>query len=316
MGKNYYRPDPLSLQIGPAPHLESLSIWGRPATLLERWDWFPRQPEGRTNSVERLSKVELMDVPFLPSSNTFTNLAALMLGHSNAGIKISIDDLFIVISANPNLERLCFIFPLLHEPVLPVPPLTLPNLKSLMLEGTSGLLGIMESLTASNVEHVGAIVLPDTDDDVYRAFEDFADRSSWPPINHLFLDGPVLTASTAFLKELPTLVTLTCGGLALDTVFTTLKGPVDTYGLLPCPDLTSITLVSCQRPQDADMFPSLLHSFVNMRTDKSPLVKAELKSLAIQNTFGIIRGEVQRWLRSRLATLEIDEVLVILNSVV
>jgi len=34
-----------------------------------------------------------------------------------------------------------------------------------------------------------------------------------------------------------------------------------------------------------------------------------LKSLAIQNTHGMIRGEVQRWLRSRLATFEIDEVL-------
>jgi hypothetical protein len=284
--------------------------------LLERWDWFPRQLEGRTNAVEKLSQVDLMDVPFLPSSNTFTNLTSLMLGHSNAGIKMSIDDLVIIISANPNLERLCFIFPLLHEPVLPVPPLTLPNLKSLTLEGTSGLFEIMESLTASNVEQVATIVLLDGADDVYLAFEDFAARSSWPPINHLFLDGPVLTASIDFLKELPALVTLTCGGLALDAVFTTLNGPMDTYGLLPCPDLTSITLVSCQRPQDADMFPSLLHAFVNMRTDKSPLVKAELKSLAIQNTFGMIRGEVQRWLRSRLATLEIDEVLVILNSVV
>jgi len=257
-----------------------------------------------------------MDVPFLPSSNTFTSLTTLMLGHSNASIKVSIDDLFIVISANPNLERLCFIFPLLHEPVLPVPHLNLPQLKSLTLNGTSILLEIMESLTASNVEHVAAIVLTDTDDDVYRAFEDFASRSSWPPINQLLLDGPVMTASMAFLKELPALVTLTCGGLALDAVFTALEGPIDTSGLLPCPDLTSITLVSCQRPQDADIFPSLVHTFVNMRTDKSPLVKTELKSLAIQNTFGMIPGEVQRWLRSRLATLEIDELLLVLNSVV
>jgi len=257
-----------------------------------------------------------MDVPFLPSSNTFTNLTSLTLGHSNAGITIPIDDLFIVVSANPNLERLCFIFPLLHEPILPIPPLTLPDLKSLTLEGTSGLLDIMEFLTASNVEQVAAIVLPDADDDVYRTFEDFAGRSSWPPITHLFLDGPVLAASIDFLKDLPMLVTLTCGGLALDAVFTTLKGPIDTSGFLPCPHLRSITLVSCQLPQDADMFPSLLHAFVNMRTDKSSLVKAELRSLAIQNTFSMIRGEVQRWLRSRLATLEIDEVLVILNSVV
>lgn len=279
------------------------------------WDWFPRRPEGRTNSVEKLSKVKLIDVPFLPSSNTFTNLTSLKLGHSNAGIKISIDDLFIIISANPNLECLHFTFPLLHESVLPVDPLTLPNLRSLTLEGTSGVLEIMESLTASNVEHVAVIVIPDADDDVYRAFEDFAGRSSWPPITRLVLDGPVLTPSIAFLKELPALVTLSCGGLELDAVFTALEEPMDTPGLLPCPDLTSITLVSCQPPQYADMFPSLLHTFVNLRTDKSPLVKAELKSLAIQNTFGMIRGEVQRWLRSRLATLEIDEVLVILSSV-
>ena len=257
-----------------------------------------------------------MDVPFLPSSNTFTNLTSLMLGHSNVGNKIPIDDLFIIISANQNLQRLCFTFPLLHKPVLPVPSLTLPNLKSLTLNGTSGLLEIMGSLTASNVELVVVTVLPDADDDVYRAFEDFAVRSSWPPINHLYLDGPVLTTSITFLKELPALVMLTCGGLALDAVFTALDGPIDTSGLLPCPYLTSITLVSCQRPQDADMFPSLLHTFVNMRTDKSSLVKTELKSLAIQNTFGMIRGEVQWWLRSRLATLEIDEVLIILSSVV
>lgn len=239
-----------------------------------------------------------------------------MLGHSNVGNKIPIDDLFIIISANPTLQCLCFTFPLLHKPVLPVPSLTLPSLKSLTLNGTSGLLEIMKSLTASNVEHVVVTVVPGADDDVYRAFEDFASRSSWPPINHLYLDGPVLTASIAFLKELPALVTLTCGGLALDAVFTALDGPIDTSGLLPCPNLTSITLVSCQRPQDADMFPSLLHTFVNMRTDKSLLVKTELNSLAIQNTFGMIRGEVQWWLRSRLATLEIDEVLIILSSVV
>ena len=312
----YYNTDPLSLHIGPAPHLEYLSIRGRPTTWLERWDWFARQPEGRTNSVEKLSKVQLVDVPFLPSSNTFTNLSSLKLGHSNAGIKISIDDLFLIISANPNLECLHFIFPLLHEPVLPVDPLTLPNLKSLALEGTSGLLEIMEFLTAPNVEYVAVVVIPDADDDVYRAFEDFAVRSSWPPINHLVLDGPLLSASIAFLKELPVLVTLSCGGLELDAVFTALNGPIETPGLLPCPDLTSITLVSCQPPQYADIFPSLLHTFVRMRTDKSPLVKAELKSLAIQNTFGMIRGEVQRWLRSRLATLEIDEVLVILSSVI
>ena len=255
-----------------------------------------------------------MDVPFLPSSNTFTNLTTLMLGHSNMGIKLSIDDLFTAISANPNLERLCFIFPLLYDPVLPVPPLTLPNLKSLTLNGTSVLLEIFESLTATNVEHVAAVLLPDTDDDVYRAFEDFVGRSSWPPINHLFLDGPILTASVAFLQRLPALASLTCGGLALDAVFTALEGPIGAPGFLPCPDLTNITLVSCQRPQEADMFAPLLHAFVNTRTDKSPLVKTELKSLAIQNTHGMIRGEVQRWLRSRLATFEIDEVLLQMHN--
>lgn len=257
-----------------------------------------------------------MDVPFLPLSNIFTNLTTLMLGNSNMGIKISVDDLFTVICANPNLERLCFVFPLLHEAVLPAPPLVLSHLKSLTLNGTSVLLEVMESLTASNLQHVATVLLPDADDDVYRAFEDFARRSSWPPINHLFLDGPILTASVAFLKELPALVSLTCGGLVLDAVFTTLDGPIDASGLLPCPNLTSITLVSCQRPEDADMFPSLLHAFVNMRTERSSLVKAELKSLAIQNTHGMIRGEVQRWLRSRLTAFEIDEVLLMLNSIV
>ena len=250
-----------------------------------------------------------MDVPFLPSSNTFTNLTVLLLGHSNMGIELSVDDLFTVISANPNLERLWFIFPLLHEPVLPVPPLKLPNLKSLTLNGTSVLLEILGSLTATNVEYVAVVLSPDADDDVYEAFEDFAERSSWPPINHLSLDGPILTASVAFVKELPALASLTCGGLVLDAVFTTLEGPIDTSGFLPCPNLMSITLVSCQPPQEADMFAPLLLAFVNMRTDKSPRVKTELKSLAIQNTHGMIRGEVQRWLRSRLATFEIDEVL-------
>lgn len=249
-----------------------------------------------------------MDVPFLPSSNTFTNLTTLMLGHSNMGIKLSIDDLVTVISTNPNLERLCFIFPLLDDPVLAIPPLTLPNLKFLTLKGTSLLLEILESLTAANVEHVTAALLNDIDHDVYQAFEEFASRSSWPPINHLFLDGPILTASVAFLKALPALTSLTCGGLALDAVFTALEGPIDASGFLPCPDLMTITLVSCQHPQDAELFPPLLHAFVTMRTDKSTLVKTELKSLAVQNTHGMVRGEVQRWLSSRLATFEIDEV--------
>jgi hypothetical protein len=255
-----------------------------------------------------------MDVPFLPSSSTFTNLTTLMLGHSNVAIKLPIDDLFTVIFANPNLERLCFTFPLLDEPVLPLPALTLPGLKYLTLNGTSVLLEIMESLTSSNVEHVTVILSHDTDNDIYQAFEDFAHRSSWPPINSLYLDGPVSTASLTFLKELPALASLTCGGLALDAIFTALHGPIDASGFLPCPNLTSITLVSCQRPQDG-MFSSLLHAFVDKRTDKGPLVKAGLKSLAIQNTYAMIRGEVQRWLRSRLVTFEIDEVLLVLSSV-
>jgi len=70
-------------------------------------------------------------------------------------------------------------------------------LSSLTLKGPSVPLGI-EPLTAPNVGHVAAIVLPDADDDVYRTFEDFADRSPWPPINHLLFEWANLDSQRSF----------------------------------------------------------------------------------------------------------------------
>ena len=142
----------------------------------------------------------------------------------------------------------------------------------------SVLLEIMESLTSPNVEHVAAILLSDTDDDIYRAFEDLARRSSWPPINSLFLNSPISPTGLDFLTELLALVSLTCSGLALDAVFAALHKPLDASGLLPCSNH------SCVVPA-----PRECRVFLTMRTDKSSLVNAELKSPAIQNTYATIR---------------------------
>lgn len=227
------------------------------------WKWLPSAPVNAHFDIGNLQTLTLHHVPFKWSSPMLRNLRNLQL-RSLPTVHITLDRILHIVAANPLLESLTMHFASPHPPVLPLTPVTLPELKTLNLGGHYLLSSLIESMMLPVLDTL--ILDIEARDPIEDTVSGLLTRSGNPPLTRLSLSYGASTgphagfywgsgagvASWHFLAELDHLAALQVGSAPLEPLISALSAPDDDNGQdrWMCPSLTTLAMRGCHAHGD------------------------------------------------------------------
>ncbi|KAI1796059.1 hypothetical protein LXA43DRAFT_1160470 [Ganoderma leucocontextum] len=248
---------------GDAPLLREFEISCTDPAFYGEWKWLPSAPVNAHFDIGNLQTLTLHHVPFKWSSPMLRNLRTLQL-RSLPTVHITLDRILHIVAANPVLESLTMHFASPHPPVLPLTPVTLPELKTLNLGGHYLLSSLVESLMLPALDTL--ILDIEARDPIEDTVSGLLTRSGNPPLTRLSLSygantGPHAgfywgsgagVASWHFLSELDHLTALQVGSAPLEPLISALSAPDDDNGQdrWLCPNLATLAMRGCHAHGD------------------------------------------------------------------
>jgi len=282
--------------IGDAPMLEEFEVTGGDNPYHSRedihWTWLP---SCETGSFPNLNSLHIENMPFKWSSRMLNNcfLRSLTL-HSNNDYQLSVDRLLLIIGHNSStLRELSLNFSTLHNNVLPLMPVTLPQLTDLTLGGHFQMHLILDNII---VPSLAALTLDmEPRDGLEDMISSLLARSVSPPLNLLSLSyssAPYYignTLTTTFLNELD-VTTLQISQTIVEPLLVALSAPdEDNNDQWICPHLNTLCLRSCHTSHQTD----LVQKLVQMVDARNPLVPGHTgasgpSSVPTASSFGFV----------------------------
>ncbi|KAI0355357.1 hypothetical protein OH77DRAFT_1504200 [Trametes cingulata] len=248
---------------GDAPLLREFEISCTDPAFYGDWKWLPSAPVNAHFDIGSLRTLTLQHVPFKWSSPMLRNLRHLQL-RSLPTVHIALDRILHIVAANPQLESLALHFTAPNQPVLPLNPVTLPELKSLNLGGHYLLSSLLDSLLLPVLDTL--ILDIEARDPIEETVSQLLTRSGTPPLTRLSLSygtntGPhagfywgsgSAVASWHFLGELDHLAALQVGSAPLEPLITALSAPDEDNGQdrWVCPRLVTLAMRGCHAHGD------------------------------------------------------------------
>ncbi|OSD04503.1 hypothetical protein PYCCODRAFT_1353773, partial [Trametes coccinea BRFM310] len=248
---------------GDAPLLREFEISSTDPAFYGDWKWLPSAPVNAHYDIGNLRTLTLQHVPFKWSSPMLRNLRHLNL-RSLPTVHIAVDRILHIVAANPQLETLAMHFTSPNQQVLPLAPVTLPQLRSLTLGGHYLLANLLESLLLPALD---ALILDiEARDPIEDAVSALLARSGTPPLTRLSLSygtgsashtgfywgSAAGVASWHFLTELDHLAALQVGSAPLEPLIAALSAPDEENGQdrWVCPRLTGLAMRGCHAHGD------------------------------------------------------------------
>jgi hypothetical protein len=200
------------------------------------WNWLP---SSQTAFAPRLRLLELRNMPFRWDSPILTHgsLKSLALNCSTPNsvwfsTALPLNRLLRVVAANPQLESLALSLST-SQPVLPMLPCRLDNLKELRLGGPHDLHSLIDQLILPNLTSLHIEVERNSHNGLEESLLNLLIRSGDPPVTHLAYGSPT-TASyysglggayalpTSILAKLPFLESLSLTSTPIDHILSSL----------------------------------------------------------------------------------------------
>ena len=170
--------------IGDAPLLREFEISCSDPAFYGDWKWLPSAHVNAHFDIGNLRTLTLQHVPFKWASPMLCNLRHLHL-RSLPTVHIALDRILHIVAANPQLESLALHFNSPNQPVLPLTPVTLSELKTLNLGGHYLLANLLESLLLPALDTL--ILDIEARDPIEEAVSALLTRSGTPPLTRLSL---------------------------------------------------------------------------------------------------------------------------------
>lgn len=300
---------------GEAPILQEFEIsCAEPAFFNTEWPWLPSANANATLVLPELRSLTLQYAPFKWSSPIFrTNLRSLTLRALPTN-HLTLDRVLHILSHNPGLETLALHLAAVLPAILPLSPITLPELKELTLGGHF----LMSQLTESFIlPALGTLTLDiEARDPIEDTISHLLARSNNPALAHLsvayssnssssfyYTSGGVVI-SWAFLGDLNSLESLHVGGTPFEPLLTALGPPDEDQTTWLCPNLTSIGMRNCHAHNEG--IGKLVQMVEARNPDASvPTVMAhgisptKLKQLELYDCANLGQDVIQ-WLKARI----------------
>ncbi|KAF8996222.1 hypothetical protein BDQ17DRAFT_1364621 [Cyathus striatus] len=223
---------------GDAPLLEEFEVSCLDTAFFPtEWSWFPSCPAaaGTPTPFPNLHHLTLHQAPFKTTSPIFQNLHSLSL-RPLANVHCPLDRILNMIARNTTLQELKLTFHSASHPILPLHPVTLPELKKLSVGGHHLLSTLLSHLTLPNLTYLTLdIENREPVDDILSAL---LLRSSRPQLEYLSLSygdmnpsapyyassSPIISWS-AFLGEFAEVREMKVGGVPMDGLVSALCEP-------------------------------------------------------------------------------------------
>lgn len=284
-----------------------------------QWPWLPN--ESPAAALPKLKMVTLQYANFKWSSPMFMlsdltsiNIRALPTHH------LTLDRILLLISSNLRLESLSLFFSAVLTAILPLSPVTLPELKDLALGGHYALATLADNLIVPSLTTLSLDI--EGRDPIEETISSLLTRSHNPKLLHFSIaygtaGGPFFYGPSgwAFLNDLSELKTLQAGGTALEALLVAL-GPPDEDLSTPqwlCPLLETLSIKHCHTHADG------VGKLVDLVEARNPppgtsgmsvdgVTPVRLKELQVYESANL-GLDVVRWLKSRVAGFMCNEVL-------
>ncbi|KAH6908736.1 hypothetical protein BKA70DRAFT_1426627 [Coprinopsis sp. MPI-PUGE-AT-0042] len=251
---------------GDAPMLREFEVSSAEAGYYVEWPWLPNSDEGSNVCLPKLRSVTLQHTPFKWSSPMLKNLEHLTL-RATPTSHLPLDRIQGILSASPGLKTLAIHFQGVLPLILPMSPLTLPDLTDFSIGGHYLLTQLIDTLILPSLKSLTIDV--EARDPIEDTLSNLVARSCSPPLSHLsiaygsasnagpaFYYGPSGTvASWGFLADagMNQIKTLKVGGTPLEHLLAALGPPDDDTNPVTswaCPTLESISMKNCHSHSD------------------------------------------------------------------
>ncbi|KIJ51070.1 hypothetical protein M422DRAFT_159102 [Sphaerobolus stellatus SS14] len=290
------------------------------------WAWMPTQsPE-----VPSLQSISICNMPFKWSSSMFTTSSLKELTLRALPIStLNLDRIQHILTCNAQtLTTVSLSFPSAQAPILPLNPFTLPSLSSLSLSGHHLLAALLDHITAPALENLALrLDMSRNHEPLEETLSNLLTRSGRPPVTSLNIthgpsslfygtpngmNGPL--APWSFLAEIPTLSRITMSQTAIEPLLELLAGPDEDLNAWLCPELTSLTFISCHQHNEGVV---KLVNLIEARNPSNPHANAGLglgltggvkriTHLDLRDTISV-GMDVLSWLQSRVENVSVVE---------
>jgi len=300
--------------IGDGPILTEFEVSCAEAAFYNEWPWLPSANSNTAVSLPRLRSLTLQFTPFKWSSPMLqTNLRSLNLRALPTN-HLPLDRILYIISSNPHLEVLSLHFSAVLPAILPLSPISLPELTELSLGGHYLLSQLAESLVLPSINRLNLDI--EARDPIEDTIQNLLARSNNPSLGHLsvaysnssspsFYYGPGgVVISWAVLSDLTHLQTLHIGGTPLEPLLTALGPPDEEQTHWACPNLVSLALKNCHSHSDGVAKLVQMVDARNPDAASSALIvngvaPAKLKQLELYDCASLGQ-DVVKWLKGRI----------------
>ena len=311
--------------IDDAPILEEFEVsCGEPGFYTtETWSWLPSANATSSVVLPKLSSLTLQYAPFKWSSPILrTSLRSLTLRALPTN-HLALDRILYVLCNNPNLETLSLHFAAALPAILPLSPLTLPDLKDLNLGGHFLLSQLIDSLILPSLDSLTVDI--EARDPIEDTISNLFTRSNKPPLAHLsvaygngspsafYYGSGGVVISWTFLSELNSLVSLHVGGTPFEPLLAALSSPDEDQPAWVCPNLTVLGMKHCHSHTEG---VSKLVQMVEARnpdasaggaaTTVGGIAPKKLKKVELHDC-ATLGADITKWLKSRVEDVACTE---------
>ncbi|KAH9942833.1 hypothetical protein B0H21DRAFT_749640 [Amylocystis lapponica] len=303
---------------GDAPLLREFEVSCAEPVFCPEWKWLPCAGEGTKYNISNMQALTLHHLPFNWTAPMLQNLRSLSL-HTLPTLHLALDRILRIIRLNPRLESLSLYFASPNPPVLPLEPVTLPELKVLSLGGHYLLLTLVESLVLPSLDNL--VLDIESRDPIEDTISSLLTRSHNPPLTRLSvsynISQPVANnlyysstgvASWHFLGELDHLHALQLGCAPYEPLLAMLDAPDDDgQDHWVCPNLVALAMRACHHTH-----PDGVAKLVQMVEARNPdiaagpslftasaMAPARLRQLELYDCT-VLGPDVIKWLRTRV----------------
>ncbi|THU89534.1 hypothetical protein K435DRAFT_821368 [Dendrothele bispora CBS 962.96] len=305
----------------------------------QEWPWLPSHPFASSSSpapvLSNLRNLTLQRVPFKWSSPMFhTNLHTINL-RSLHNAHLSLSRIFHILHANrDSLKCVSFHFQSVTSAILPLTPLTLPNLTELSMGGHHLLTQLIDTLILPNLHELNLDVdaRDPIEDTIVSLVGRMASSTSSNPNNMsmLYYGGGSYIMSWTLLNELSQLESLRVGGTPMDSLLSALSTPDDDLmtgsaaaaagagAPVPtggnnwlCPNLVELGLKQCHaHPEGVGKLVQMIEARNPVGGGQGTVVNGvapvRLKSLELYES-ATLDPDVMQWIDSRVDEVNVTE---------
>lgn len=301
--------------IGDAPLLDEFEIsCAEPAFYNTEWPWLPSANASTSVLLPKLTSLTLQYTPFKWSSPVFkTGLRSLTL-RALPSNHLPLDRILHLLANNPELENLSLHFAAVLPAILPLSPVTLPELRDLSLGGHFLMSQLLDSLILPAVD--GMTLDIESRDPIEDTISNLLTRSNNPPLAHLSVAYGTSTSSSfyygsggvviswTFLADLNSLESLHVGGTPFEPLLSALGAPDEDQTSWLCPNLTSVGMKNCHSHSEG---VSKLVQMVEARNPDAStsavtvngVAPTKLKQLELHDCASLGQ-DVVKWLKARI----------------